>query len=454
LVLHREDGSKNDNVSANTAALLAEVEELRRRLAALEERLPENPLEQSPGQQEKPGTSTKTAVRLTTGAMLTMLAGASLVYAPGAVKAAADALFIREGKVGIGTATPAVLLDVGGGLLHVAANVGTAPTVTSQGAYLGWNALTGGMGETDFINNQGGGSGGFAFMNTPPSGEPRTTLMVISGAGNVGIGKPIPADKLDVGGSATMTGLNVAGTATMTGLNVTGSSSSIAGLNVTGDAFFKQIYTDQTKPDEGVKIQGANGRNMFIDAEKAGLLRVGGAWGIPGIYSEKGDVVVGSQSGNIIGEVVYQKDDNPQTLYLKPLSRYHMTLTAANYAGRTKTIPQKVLKDLCSTPDGCEVRLGMTRWDNANKTQTASIVNRFYYSPADGHWRTNWPRDTEGVIGDGNTTHAMSAWDTCFFTDGTYENYQDKRDKGTGMQLLVWNKNNDPARTCELTIIP
>jgi hypothetical protein len=65
-------------------------------------------------------------------------------------------------NVGIGTGTPASTLDVGGGLLHVG---GTAtPTTTAQGAYLGWNALTGGAGETDFINNQGLGSGGFAFM--------------------------------------------------------------------------------------------------------------------------------------------------------------------------------------------------------------------------------------------------------------------------------------------------
>jgi hypothetical protein len=71
-----------------------------------------------------------------------------------------------------------------GGLLHVADNTG-APTVTSQGAYLGWNALTRSTEETDFINNRGGGSGGFAFMDAPSSGAPRTTLMIISGDGNL-----------------------------------------------------------------------------------------------------------------------------------------------------------------------------------------------------------------------------------------------------------------------------
>jgi hypothetical protein len=92
--------------------------------------------------------------------------------------------------VGVGTAAPAASLDVGAGLLHVAGTI--TPTTTEQGAYLGWNALTGGTGETDFINNEGAGIGGFAFMNTPTSGHPRTTLMLIAGDGTF----TIPAGRL------------------------------------------------------------------------------------------------------------------------------------------------------------------------------------------------------------------------------------------------------------------
>ena len=63
---------------------------------------------------------------------------------------------------------------------------------------------------------------------------------------------------------------------------------------------------------------------MFSDTEKAGNLRVGAAWSTPGIYSEKGDVVVGSQSNNVwlYGKVAIStqgdaaKRNQPETLYV------------------------------------------------------------------------------------------------------------------------------------------
>jgi len=39
------------------------------------------------------------------------------------------------------------------------------------------------------------------------------------------------------------------------------------------------------------------GRHFFQDSENAGKLRVGAAWGIPGIYSESSNVVVGAAGG-------------------------------------------------------------------------------------------------------------------------------------------------------------
>ena len=95
-----------------------------------------------------------------------------------------SSLFVRDdGKVGIGTTTPVATLDVGvpggQGNLHVAGH-GNPPTPV-QGAYLGWN-VTGGTGETDFINQSGLGPGGFHFIEST-SGGVRTTRMTLSGDG-------------------------------------------------------------------------------------------------------------------------------------------------------------------------------------------------------------------------------------------------------------------------------
>lgn len=49
--------------------------------------------------------------------------------------------------------------------LYLFASGSTSPDTTNQGAYLNWN-LSGGQGETDFINNQGQGVGGFTWYNT------------------------------------------------------------------------------------------------------------------------------------------------------------------------------------------------------------------------------------------------------------------------------------------------
>jgi len=111
---------------------------------------------------------------------------------------------ISSTNVGIGTASPIVTLDVSGGILHVGGSA--SPTTTAQGGYLGWNALTGGTGETDIINNQGGGSGGFAFMNTAPPGLSRATVLFITGTGSVGINTISPDNLLTVNGSADKPG--------------------------------------------------------------------------------------------------------------------------------------------------------------------------------------------------------------------------------------------------------
>lgn len=100
-----------------------------------------------------------------------------------------------NGNIGIGTTIPVEKFDVASGRIHIGGACGGAiPNV--QGAYLSWNQICG-LGETDFINHRGGGPGGFAFMNTT-TGPSLSTLMVLSGNGDLGIGTQSPAAKLHI----------------------------------------------------------------------------------------------------------------------------------------------------------------------------------------------------------------------------------------------------------------
>lgn len=152
-------------------------------------------------------------------------------------------LFLQTGgNVGIGTGAPVASLDIASGPLHVGGS--TTPAVTSPGAYLGWN-VSGGTGETDFINNQGSGSGGFAFVNTPSAGTPLTTLMTIAGNGNVGIGTTSPQQNLSIyGGLNIDQGNQNTGSALNPGLSFGSSSGEgIASQRTGGNEYGLNFYT-------------------------------------------------------------------------------------------------------------------------------------------------------------------------------------------------------------------
>jgi hypothetical protein len=74
----------------------------------------------------------------------------------------------------------------------------TTLNISSQGAHITWNALTGGTGETDIINNPGYGSGGIAFMLANRAGTSKTTPVYIASTGDVGIGTTLPMAALDI----------------------------------------------------------------------------------------------------------------------------------------------------------------------------------------------------------------------------------------------------------------
>ncbi len=212
-------------------------------------------------------------------------------------------------------------------------------------------------------------------------------------------------------------------------------------LDVTGDSFRLRGFTTEGHQTDRMTFDLKTGHvGIGANAPQA-RLHVGGNARI---------------DGGVTSKARYQRNDDAETAYdLSP--RYHLSVSANKFNGTTIAIPRKTLTDLCGDPDGCQVRLGMTRWVSDSQEETASRSFLFYYAPTYEHWRSDYG-DRSGVIGNGKTEHAAEIWDTCFFTDGTYVNKKDNGDILGGMALLVWegtdkNPHRNPNRTCELTLI-
>ncbi len=269
-----------------------------------------------------------------------------------------------------------------------------------------------------------------AFMAARDTAADADSAMYIDEKGNVGFGTLKPGSPLSVSGGATV-----------------------------GDHDFVE---KNAAPANGLLVQGNVGigsPSPRAPLDVAGNAAIGGALSV-------GELSAGRVKGPTVMAVRYQRDDDPETTFEKPLQRYHLSITAAKYAGTSKTIPRDVLVGLCGTPDGCEIRLGMTRWDDDKETETASRSVRFYFSAKDGRWRVSgsvygslgpWqqsPPDALGISGDGARQDALNIWNTCFFSDAQWDKFRELGDKGSGMQLLLWNTFKGATRTCELTIIP
>jgi hypothetical protein len=305
-------------------------------------------------------------------------------------------------------------------------------------------------------------------------GQGASDALFIDAQGWVGIGTNAPKATLDVAGNlnvkdnAVLSSTIIKGSLTTEGNVGIGTTTPGAKLEVTGDTRFNGavginrgaiqnqhlVITPASGNIPFNVTDPANSTNWLSVFSNGNVIMNGGSVGIGTANPEAKLDVVGDTRirGKFSSYARYQKDDQTESAYdISP--RYHLSLTAPNFGGRTKTIPQEILVALCGDADGCEVRLGMTRWSNDSNTETASVSFKFYYSATDGHWRSSLPNETSAVDGDRETNHVRDAWQTCYFTDGTYSKYQNQGDNQRGMQLLVWNNYKGATRTCEMTLI-
>ena len=262
------------------------------------------------------------------------------------------------------------------------------------------------------------------------TGQGSDDALFIDKTGRVGIGTANPEAELEVAGSTKISG--------SVGINRAPANDQHLAIHPLKDHIPLNV-TDPSGAKKWLTVT-ANG-NVIMDGGNVGI----------GTASPEAKLEVAGDArinGKVTRYARYQRDDEPESFYeISP--RYHLSLTGVKYSGRTKKIPQDTLTALCADPDGCQVRLAMTRWKSNTNTESASVFFTFYYSAGNGRWRASATDagNTTGVDGDGATQHARNIWDTCYFTDGTWDQYADKGDKDIGMQLLVWKGYTYKNRT-------
>jgi hypothetical protein len=114
--------------------------------------------------------------------------------------------------------------------------------------------------------------------------------------------------------------------------------------------------------------------------------------------------------------------------------------------GTTTPIPENVVIKFCSGKDGCIIRIGMHNWDDTGRVASRHFL--FFYNKETGAWRAE-SGDTQGTNKNNVTEHVNNSW-ACYFTDGRYENWQDKGDTDSAFGVLSWNQYN---ADCYLTIV-
>ena len=114
--------------------------------------------------------------------------------------------------------------------------------------------------------------------------------------------------------------------------------------------------TGNIQANNGIKVTG--GRTHFQDAERKGRLRVGAAWGIPGLYSEDNqDIVIGCRSNRQVHL------GRPNLVRIDQRGNLHLPRGANIYVGGRKVVKNGDPITLRSGRNG--YRMQHSNWNSA-----------------------------------------------------------------------------------------
>lgn len=160
-------------------------------------------------------------------------------------------------------------------------------------------------------------------------------------------------------------------------------------------------------------------------------------------------------TGGLVHKSRFQYDTAPAEVQFDTTAAKYVLRTKYSSgdpgAGKTRPIPQQVLEDYCGDYDGCDVTLSMRYWTGFEAEKASRGPNKFSYDIPSHRWRFA-NTDVSGTDGAGGTQHALNAW-SCYFTDGSYNNFADLGDAAVGMSLMIWNTPYaNPVMECEIIL--
>ncbi len=123
---------------------------------------------------------------------------------------------------------------------------------------------------------------------------------------------------------------------------------------------------------------------------------------------------------------------------------YQETIT--DERGKTIIIAEQIIIDLCADRGGCSVHISMSN-PQANRPTTDDTF-LFYYNPTSKAWHTS--NNASGINGNGTAQHTKNTH-SCYFTDGSYNNWSNQGDNDLDFGLLSQNKYRT-KNECRLTI--
>jgi hypothetical protein len=206
------------------------------------------------------------------------------------------------------------------------------------------------------------------------------------------------------------------------------SNATVDGLTVSG--------TGLTVSGTELTVNGSNGLQVVGDASVTNNLNVGA-------IREVGD---SSNNG--------AKTEQPYDVSLR---RYVLEATDGGTTPTSVEVDDTYLRQLCLDADGCTFTLGMRNWNTEGTLATYGPIRlSLAQSGGQRYWDVRYQNGNEhlaGVDGNGVTNHLRNVWDSCYLTDGEYQNGSDVGDTGIGLHLLNWHGENDSAdMVCVLII--